>query len=42
MGWRSQGPHWLREKILAEDSYGVAADYDHEQSQNNDEYIAQI
>ena len=42
VGLRSQGHHWLREKTLAEDSHGVAADYDHEQSQNNDEHIAQV
>ena len=42
MGWRSQGHPWLREKALAEDSHGVAAGHNYEQSQDNDEQVAQV
>jgi hypothetical protein len=42
VGLRSQSYHWLREKTLAEDPHSVAADYDHEQSQDNDEQVAQV
>jgi len=32
----------LGAKTLAEAPYRVAADYDHEQSQDNDEQVAQV
>ena len=34
--------HGVRQDTLAEDPYGVAADHDHEEGQDDDEQIAQV